>query len=397
MADVMRSTARALENTTKQRDSTQEKEIERLAKHKLLSRKENPCEWLVNLNILSEQLGWTQDKYCRLLPRLWNTEASVSVTQFFNRLEEYCRRNKNELDRAFIEKFAQEGIEYVRHMVVTETQPEHMTSMEFIDRITFARSMLEQWNPDSVPTIKYVISTLFNRFTSIEMLKEMAAIRKQDLNWEQLEATALLADRREKIETKAIGTVRRVKREQVRTHARRPQGIGHESGRSHQALVRQIILEHYPEPAEEMEEEIEIMATEQVIYENSGRPTAALVAQIRKRAPPKPIRTWNKEEVKEYKLDGMVANGPIQHNGTQGHICPWFAIRGKCTFRNRGCKHEHTARTEQYCARGQECPDGAFCRNRHPKDKYRILFWDRNTGIYKEYVWVDRFSRFEEK
>ena len=113
---------------TRIRDS-EEKALAILTKHTLLTDRSEGKEiqWLLNLNMLREQRAWTDERYCRYLPRLWNPQAKSSITRFFIDLKPEVARDRIKLDKEFIEEFAEGGISKLLNTATRASQPVGVT------------------------------------------------------------------------------------------------------------------------------------------------------------------------------------------------------------------------------------------------------------------------------
>ena len=374
-----------------------DKNINYISKHKLLRNKEHAISWLLNLNMLSQQRRWSDKRYCKYLPRLWNPEASITITQFFEDLDRSITQNRLELDKAFIEEFADGGIAQIRHKVIARLQPDTETCSEFLTGIKFALRALEKWQPSAVPEETFIVETLADRFTSARMLQLISHNKrshKQNCSLAKMYEWCRIADDFEKIERKANPT--RILRIRHKMHL-----LGEEDHRAaHEVIpdIRQVVLNSVnADIDEEYADMLLTMAATEEIYKYNSIPNIRSVVAIRevmKRAPP--IATYAVDGVKQKQA---ICNGPMRHTCVDGeHICPWFALKGQCNITNGKCKHDHKPRQPKMCSfqEGATCPHGAYCANRHKGDEYSIFFWNKNKKRYSEYRWKDRKSTFSQ-
>ena len=378
------------------RKSSEEKSLTLLTQHSLLKDRGEGKEiqWLLNLNMLREQREWSDERYCRYLPRLWNPEAKVSVTKYFIGLSTQVSKSRIKLDRAFIEKYADGGIAKLLNDAAYVAQADGVSCTEFLSDIDFARKAMNMWNPRALPSEDYIIETLRNRFTSAEMLKLMkkAQRRRESLNLEDLAGLALIADDNDRIERRT-GSDRVLR---VRSVSSNTEPNTNEAS-SHETWVRSVLqeLSHSDTDVDSCCEEMLLsMAAAEYIRVCHGNPSIRAVAKVMdriKRAPP--IGIFDQHEIKE---KGAVCNGPLKHTCKNNHICAWFALKGSCTMPEGRCKHKHALRNAAYCLKDRtgECMEGAYCAYRHLQDRYAIYFYDRNIAKYKKYLWNDRISKF---
>ena len=378
------------------RKISEEKSIALLTRHSLLKDRSEGKEiqWLLNLNMLREQREWSDERYCRYLPRLWNPEAKVSVTKYFIGLSQLVSKSRIKLDRAFIEKYADGGIAKLLNDAAYATQADGVSCTEFLSDIDFARKAMNMWNPKALPNEDFIIETLRNRFTSAEMLKLMkkAQRRRENLNLDVLADLALIADDNDRIERRT-GSDRILRVRSV--SSRTPHS--YDEPNQHEAWVRSVLSDLSQSDRDDdscFEEMLLAMAATESIRACRGTPSVRAVAKVMdriKRAPP--IGIYETHEIKDR---GAVCNGPLKHTCKNDHICAWFALKGTCTMPEGRCKHKHSVRNPSYCLKDKagSCLEGAYCPYRHREDRYAIYFYDRNTAKYKKYLWNDRVSKF---
>jgi len=363
---LVEAQSKQAESRAEQSRRTTEKDIKELSQHKLLKNKTNQVKWLINLNLLREQGEWSNNKYCRLLPRLWNTDAKVSTTHFFNSLTNTVQKNRVELDRAFIEQFATDGLVEVRNIITVDTQKPGETVKEFLEGIKFAMRSLTAWNPNSLPQESYVTQTLYSRITSENMLKMMAYEKRitktHFVQLTQFDTLALTADEHDKISNKHQASVNKVSTQSY-------EQTDSSDMDSLTAYIYSISQETHVEDDVMEDMLLTIQARETLLSHNTQLSVNAVahVKQIVKR--PKHIRVEQQHEVTK---KGAVCNGPLKHLCDNRHICPWYSIMGQCSLRSGVCKHKHEHRQDTPCTQAQSgrCVHGAYCKYRHPNDTY---------------------------
>ena len=233
--------------------------------------------------MLREQRAWTDERYCRYLPRLWNPQAKSSITRFFIDLKPEVARDRIKLDKEFIEEFAEGGISKLLNTATRASQPVGVTCKEFIEDVQFSVKALERWYPKAVPNESYIVETCSERFTSAEMLKRIAYAKRSgtSLDFSNLKKMAQLADDHDRIERKA-GTNRILR---VQSHADLHYPAVAE------ASVRAIIgdTSHVDASLDDCFEEMLLgMAATEAIRSYNGIPTVRAVSKVMdrmKRAP----------------------------------------------------------------------------------------------------------------
>ena len=294
-----------------------------------------------SINMLRIQREWSDERYCRYLPRLWNPQAKMSITKFFIGLGNRVLKSRIQLDRAFIDKFAEGGVAKLLNTAAHAAQPEGVTCVDFLGDIDFAKKAMNMWNPKALPSDNYIVETLYHRFSSAEMLKLMRTAKRRGDNiaLEDLHEYALIADDYDRIER--------------RTDTTKILKFDTTSGSdwSHPDTRIRAIVHELSYTDNDMDECFEDMLLSLAAVESicmyHGTPSVRAVAKVMDKIERAPhVGIFSPEEVVE---KGAVCNGPLKHKCKPSHICAWFALKGSCTLKGK-CKHKHVVRREKLCS-----------------------------------------------
>ena len=385
--DLLRGLVRSAANSAHS-ETASHKLVTLLQAHPRLKDREDPVRWLTNLKMIAADRDWSSKKFRKFLPRLWNVNSSISISNWFKR-----RRRTTSLvtlERDFLRKYAPGGLTRLANEINDSRQEEGQSCEDFLQQVENDREMLERWDKEMVSQESHFVRTLETRFVDenmIELLHEMFGEYEKGerlrVTIHDIRTACRKADRPRMFGLKEKTAVLRVKNKETG-------GIG--------ADVRRIVdsQSHATEEQDREDALDEFMAMSE-LFDMRGRASSKDIHRVmmaRRGTRPVAVR-----EQGEYPEPGLnVVNGPQskRHVCHQEHVCPFYSLLRRCTLSQGKCRHAHKNRSSAMCrgALKGECNHGAFCAYRHPKDEYQIWFYDWKKRVYKLYMWKDYFSPF---
>ena len=372
-------------------ETTNHKLITQLIEHKQLKNRRKPVKWLINLKVIAADRGWSDKRFRAFLPRLWNVNSSVAVSNWFRSRANI--RSTIDLERAFLRKYAPGGLTRLAVDIQSSIQQEGQSCEDFLQQLENDRIMLLGWDESMVSNDVHFIRTLEARFIDQNMIEimhemfgELEEGERDEISLRDIRSACRKADR-----PKMFDTLK------DRTPVFNVTPAVHQS--DYEATVRRIIHEQSCTSNDDhIERAFDEFSAMSELYDLAG--TASTIDINRVLVARAGVRPQPEREQKDYPAPGYnVVNGPqsAKHICHGEHRCPFYTLLRRCTLPQGKCSHfPHKERSSTICklAAAGDCQHGAFCAFRHPGDKYKIWFYDWKKRVYKLYIWKDYFSSF---